>query len=322
MTTASSTLEAGLAAGLEAVDRRLHEVVDHDNPFIAGASRHLLSAGGKRFRPMLTLLTSDLGHGVNDRVIEAAVAVELTHLASLYHDDVMDQADQRRGVESANAAYDNSTAILVGDLLFARASEVIAGLGADAVRIHAQTFVRLCAGQIEDDRQQPGDADRLEHYLTILADKTGSLISAAARYGAMFSDAQPQIVDRMAQYGELVGIVFQLGDDVLDVASDESGKAAGTDLREGVLTLPVIYALASTDPADDRLKSLLQRPLTDDAEHAEALRLLRAHPAMELARRHTARVADQAVALLDGLGDSEAVQMLRSLPHTVAHRTV
>lgn len=322
MTTDSTTLEAGLVAGLEAIDRRLHEVVDHDNPFIAGASAHLLSAGGKRFRPMLTLLTADLGGGVNDRVVEAGVAVELTHLASLYHDDVMDDADVRRGVRSANSAYGNSTAILVGDLLFARASEVIAGLGADAVRIHAQTFVRLCAGQIEDERQSPGDSDQLEHYLQILADKTGSLISAAARYGAMFSGAGAEIVDRMTRYGELVGIVFQLGDDVLDVASEVSGKPAGTDLREGVLTLPVIYALASSDPADDRLKSLLRRPLSDDAEHAEALSLLRAHPAMDQARRHTAQVADQAVALLDGLGDSEAVQLLRALPHQVAHRTV
>lgn len=322
MTVPTATLDAALDTGLAAVDARLHEVVDHDNPFIAGASRHLLDAGGKRFRPMLTLLVSQLGQGVDERVVEAAVGVELTHLASLYHDDVMDEADRRRGVRSANASYGNSKAILVGDLLFARASEVVAGLGADAVRIQAQTFARLCTGQIEDDLQSPGETDLMTHYLATLADKTGSLISTAARYGAMFGGCPADVVERMAHYGELVGIVFQLGDDVLDVASDESGKAAGTDLREGVLTLPVIYALASTDPADDRLKSLLRRPLTDDTEHAEALALLREHPAMDQARRHTEQVADDAVALLDDLGDAPAVVMLRGLPHAVANRSV
>ncbi|NNG38886.1 polyprenyl synthetase family protein [Flexivirga sp. ID2601S] len=319
---ASPELTDRLLAGLAAVNERLTAVVAHEDEFIAGASQHLL-AGGKRFRPLLTLLSSELGTGRNDDVVDAAVGVELTHIASLYHDDVMDAAERRHGKASVNATYDNITAIIVGDLLFGRASEIVAGLGSEAARIQAQTFVRLCAGQIRDDRQAPAGADPLEHYLGVLADKTGSLIATAARYGAMFGGCDPQTVELMRQYGELVGIVFQLSDDVLDVTSDgESGKTPGTDLREGVATLPTLYAQASTDPADARLQELLSHPLTDDAEHAEALALLRAHPALDQARRHTESVAAQAVSLLDGLGDSDALRVLRALPGQVAGRSV
>lgn len=321
MPSASEALTDRLSDGLAAVESRLAAVVEHEDEFIAGASQHLLT-GGKRFRPLLTLLASELGTGVNAAVTDAAVGVELTHIASLYHDDVMDAAERRHGKASVNAAYDNVTAIIVGDLLFGRASEIVAGLGSEAARIQAQTFVRLCAGQIRDDRQAPADADPMEHYLGVLADKTGSLIATAARYGAMFGGCPVETVELMRQYGEYIGMVFQLSDDVLDIVSDESGKTPGTDLREGVTTLPVLYVRASTDPADDRLKKLLSHPLVDDAEHAEALRLLRAHPAMEQARRHTASVAQQAVALLEPLGDSDALAVLRALPGQVASRTV
>ncbi len=319
---ADPQLAARLAEGLREVDARLAQVVDHDDPFVAGASGHLLAAGGKRFRPLLTLLAAELGSGRNAKVVDAAVGVELTHLASLYHDDVMDGADIRRGVPSANAQFGNTAAILVGDLLFARASEVVAGLGADAVLIQAQTFVRLCTGQIQDDRQAPAGADTMAHYLSVLEDKTGSLISTAARYGAMFSGCPPETVELMARYGELVGMVFQLADDVLDITSDstDSGKVPGTDLREGVTTLPVLYAMASSDPADARLQDLLSRPLTDDAEHAEALRLLRAHPAVEQARERTHTVAQEASDLLEPLGDGPALDMLRALPASLAAR--
>ncbi|TWE11557.1 polyprenyl synthetase family protein [Rudaeicoccus suwonensis] len=321
---ATPELAGRLIEGLAEVDARLHQVVDVGDEFIAGAARHLLAAGGKRFRPMLTLLAAELGTGRNSEVVDAAAGVELTHLASLYHDDVMDQATVRRGVVSANHAYDNSTAILVGDLLFGRASELVAGLGPDAVLIQARTFVRLCIGQINDDRQAAGDGDPIEHYLGILADKTGSLIATAARYGAMFAGCPDTTIDILTRYGELVGIVFQLADDVLDITSEatESGKTPGTDLREGVATLPVLYARGSTDPADQRLVELLSRgPLTDDAEHAEALRLLRVHPAVEQARQHTVSVANDAAALLDPLGDDDALRVLRALPRQVASRS-
>ena len=317
-----SGLDERLDAGLADVERRLHEVVRHDDDRISLASRHLLDAGGKRFRPLLTLLASELGDGINPEVIEAAVGVELTHLASLYHDDVMDEADTRRGVVSANRAFGNSQAILVGDLLFGRASEVVAGLGAQAVRLQAQTFVRLCAGQIEDDRRALDPADPRGHYLRILADKTGSLISTAAHYGATFGGCDPDVVARLARYGELVGVVFQLGDDLLDIESEESGKAPGTDLREGVTTLPVLLVQQSDDPADAELRGLLGRPLTDDAEHARALRLLRAHPAMAQAHEQIGAYAAEAGELLRGLPESQALERLRQLPAAVAHRSV
>ena len=327
-------LQERVAAGMSAVADRLSQVVDHDDPFVAEASGHLAAAGGKRFRPLLTLLASEVGDGWDERVVDAAVGVELTHLASLYHDDVMDEADLRRGVQSANARYGNATAILVGDLLFGTASSVVAGLGAEAVKIQAETFVRLCAGQIRDDRQTldpapegaalAGDADdpaAVTAYLQILADKTGALIATAARYGAMFGGCDEATVRTLTVFGEKLGVVFQLADDLLDVASDTSGKTPGTDLREGKATLPVLYARTSTDPSDRRLLELTRGPVEDPAELAEALELLRAHRAMDQARAHSARVADEARALLDGLAPGTAVDALRALVDGVAERS-
>lgn len=318
----AAAFDQRLQDNLTLVEQRLQEVVGHDDEFIDGATHHLLSAGGKLFRPLLTLLVSELGTGCNEQVIDAAAGVELTHLASLYHDDVMDEGTVRRGVTAANLAYGNSTAILVGDLLFGRASQLVAGLGSQAVRIQADTFVRLCAGQIEDDRQAPEGADPMEYYLGVLAGKTGSLMSTAARYGGMFGGLSGPTIELVARYGELLGMVFQLSDDVLDVASneEESGKPSGADLREGVTTLPMLYVRASTDPADARLKDLLSRPLSDSAEFDEALALLRAHPAMRQAQDHTMAYAQEAVGLLDGLPDGDAVRALRELPLSVVGR--
>ncbi len=317
--TTSPGLTDRLLSGLAAVDGLLRSVVDHEDPFIAAASLHLSEAGGKRFRPMLTLLAAELGQGINEDVVTAATGVELTHLASLYHDDVMDEADLRRGVVSANHRYGNSTAILVGDLLFGKASELVAGLGPVAVRIQAQTFVRLCSGQIRDDRAAPDDADPIEYYMGVLADKTGVLIATAARYGAMFSGCPAETVDIMARYGERLGIAFQLADDLLDItsASGESGKESGTDLREGVATLPVLLVRQSNDPGDDRLKELLSAgsDLRDDVLHAEALALLRAHPAMDEARELTNRVALEAQELLAPLAVGFPV-------HSAAHESL
>ncbi len=320
---ATPELVARLQDGLARVDALLREVVDHEDPFIAQASGHLVEAGGKRFRPLLTLLAAELGSGINDQVVAAAAGVELTHLASLYHDDVMDEAEVRRGVSSANAAYGNSTAILVGDLLFGKASELVAGLGPEAVLIQAQTFVRLCSGQIRDDRPRPEGVDPVDYYLGVLADKTGVLIATAGRYGAMFSDGSPETVEVMRTYGEKIGIAFQLADDLIDIASeaDETGKTPGTDLREGVETLAVLRAKASTDPADARLLELLSSDLShDDAGVDEALRLLSAHPALAQAREETYAVAREAQELLDPLPDSDAKAALQALPWSVVQR--
>jgi heptaprenyl diphosphate synthase len=328
--TASPELAERLLAGLASVDELLRSVVDHEDPFIAEASMHLSDAGGKRFRPMLTLLAAELGDGINPEVVRAATGVELTHLASLYHDDVMDEADVRRGVVSANARYGNSEAILVGDLLFGKASELVADLGPEAVKIQAQTFVRLCSGQIRDARPVPDGVDPIDYYLGVLADKTGVLIATAARYGAMFSGCAPETVDIMGQYGERLGIAFQLADDLLDISSElgESGKEPGMDLREGVATLPVLLVRQSADPADDRLKWLLEADLRDDALHAEALRLLRVHPAMDEARERTNSVALEARELLaplaggqpEGSSAHDSASALRALVVSVVNR--
>jgi len=330
--SASPGLAERLQAGLADVDALLRAVVDHEDPFIAEASVHLAEAGGKRFRPMLTLLAAELGSGINDDVVAAATGVELTHLASLYHDDVMDEADLRRGVVSANARYGNSNAILVGDLLFGKASELVAGLGAEAVRIQAQTFVRLCSGQIRDARPAPEGVDPINYYLGVLADKTGVLIATAALYGAKFSGSPPETVDIMRRYGERLGIAFQLADDLLDVTSvpGESGKTPGTDLREGVATLPMLLVRQSIDPADDRLKELLgsDHDLHDDALHAEALGLLQAHPAMGQARERTNNVARETQELLAPLAIGlpaesparDALLALSALVESIANR--
>jgi heptaprenyl diphosphate synthase len=283
-----------------------------------------MAAGGKRFRPLLVLLAAETGtHPEAEEVHTAACVVELTHVASLYHDDVMDEAALRRGADTANARWDNHVAILTGDFLFGRSSELTADLGPQAVRIQAQTFTRLVEGQIlETVKPEPGE-NPLEHYLDVVAGKTGSLIATSARYGAMFGGARPEVVEALSAYGEIVGSAFQLSDDILDIASesDTSGKTPGTDLREGVPTLPVLMAQASTDPADARLLELLSQPLTDDDLHAEALDLLRAHPAMDRARAYVLDQATQAKKLLEVLDPGPVRTALESFADIVATRS-
>jgi heptaprenyl diphosphate synthase len=255
-------------------------------------------------------------------VLTAACVVELTHLASLYHDDVMDEADLRRGAESANARWDNHVAILTGDFLFSKSSELTATLGAEAVLIQAQTFTRLVEGQILETLGPGPDDDQLAHYLRVVAGKTGSLIATSARYGAMFAGAPVEVVEALTAYGEKVGVAFQLSDDILDVASEtaESGKTPGTDLREGVPTLPVLLARTSQDPADARLLELLDGDLTDEALHGEALALLRAHPAMAAARDYVATEANEAKRLLGVLPEGPVRTALETFADVVADR--
>lgn len=320
---ADDELQDRLADGMAAVDDHLAQVVDHDDTFIAEAAGHLARAGGKRFRPLLTLLCAEVGTGITAAAVDAAVGVELTHLASLYHDDVMDEAELRRGVASANVRYGNAVSILVGDLLFGTASAVIAELGPEAVKVQAATFMRLCSGQIRDERGPAKGVDPVEAYLDVLADKTGSLISTAAWYGATFGGCDDRTRTALTAYAEKLGVVFQLADDLLDVSSDaaDSGKMPGADLREGKATLPVLYARASTDPADAELKELLAGPIADPERVQHAVELLRAHPAMGRARRHTRQLADEARALLEGLPSGPAVQSLRALVDGVAERS-
>jgi len=316
-------LEARLLARLDEVEDALRGHVASEAPFVTEAARHLLDAGGKRFRPLLVLLAAESGNPQGDGVLTAACVVELTHLASLYHDDVMDEADLRRGAESANARWDNHVAILTGDFLFSKSSELTAQLGADAVRIQAETFTRLVEGQILETLGPGPDDDPLEHYLRVVAGKTGALIATSARYGARFAGAPLEVEEALTEYGEKVGVAFQLSDDILDVASEslESGKTPGTDLREGVPTLPVLMAQRSADPADARLLELLRGDLSDDGHHAEALELLRRHPAMAAARTHVVARANEAKQLLKVLPEGPLRAALEAFADVVASRT-
>ncbi len=322
-TEVDPALEARLRAGLEEVERRLADSAVSDAPFVTEAAMHLIKAGGKRFRPMLVLLTAEFGDPTVEAVLPAAVGVELTHLASLYHDDVMDEAQLRRGADSANARWDNTVAILTGDFLFAKASEVIADLGPEAVLIQARTFARLVEGQVRETvGPQPGQST-LDHYLRVVADKTGALIATSARYGALLSGADKNTVEVLTDFGERIGEAFQLSDDVIDIASEtgESGKTPGTDLREGVPTLPTLLVQRSTGPADERLLELLSRPLSDDEEVAEALTLLRQHSALDEARAEVTRRSDAARALLSALPSCPARDALSGLCDLVVTRT-
>jgi heptaprenyl diphosphate synthase len=325
LSSVDPTLEVSLREGMAAVEVALHEAVKSDFPFVAETSRHLVEAGGKRFRPLLVLLAAQLGDPSAPGVVPAAVVVELTHLATLYHDDVMDEASLRRGAVSANARWDTTVAILTGDFLFARASDILADLGPEAVRLQARTFERLVTGQIRETVGPSEADDPVEHYLAVVADKTGSLIATSGRFGAMLSGADDAVVDVMTRFGERIGTAFQLSDDILDVTSDStaSGKVPGTDLREGVPTLPVLHMrrTSSRDPADQRLLALLDSDLTDDALHAEALALLRAHPAMQAASDDLRRVADDARSVLAPLPAGPIRAALESLCDSVVTRT-
>jgi len=316
-------LDARLRSQLALVEERLEREIRSEAGFITEAARHLLSAGGKRFRPALTLLAAEVGDSSREGVITAACVVELTHLASLYHDDVMDEADLRRGAESANARFDNHVAILTGDFLFSKSSELTATLGADAVRIQAQTFTQLVEGQILETLSPGPGEDALTHYLRVVQGKTGSLIATSARYGARFSGCSLEVEDALTAYGERVGVAFQLSDDILDVASDsvKSGKTPGTDLREGVPTLPVLMAQRSTDPGDARLLELLAADLSDDTLHAEALGLLRGHPAMDEARAYVLGIATEAQELLKVLPEGPVRDALDAFAVLIATRS-
>lgn len=294
-----AALEAAVRDGLARVEESLAATAHPDDELLTEASRHLIVAGGKRFRALLVLLAAQFGNPEDPRVTQAAVAIELTHLATLFHDDVMDEALVRRGHPSANSRWDNSVAILTGDFLFAQASQILARLGPEAVRIQAETFSRLVNGQTSETIGPRPGQDPLDHYMHVITEKTGSLIATSGQFGALFSGAPEGVADQIAAACEKLGVAWQLSDDVIDIASDtaQSGKTPGTDLRQGVRTLPVLYALRSFDQpgsaqagtgqsaADARLRWLLEdADLADEALLTEALTLLRGHHAMKESR--------------------------------------
>ncbi|NYV73817.1 polyprenyl synthetase family protein [Streptomyces sp. UH6] len=319
-------LEAAVQAGMAAVEEGLLEATKSEVPFITEAAQHLVKAGGKRFRPLLVTLAAQFGDPEAPGIVPSAVVVELTHLATLYHDDVMDEAEVRRGVPSANSRWGNSVAVLTGDFLFARASHILADLGPEAVRVQAEAFERLVTGQILETAGPSDGRSPIDHYLDVLAGKTGSLVAVACRFGAMMSGADDQVVDVLTQYGERLGVAFQLADDVLDIASDssDSGKTPGTDLREGIATLPVLRLRERVErlgrAEDAELCELLDSDLTDEARLAEAVARLRAHPALEDARADTVRYAQEARSALTPLPECEAKTALVHLCDAVVHR--
>jgi heptaprenyl diphosphate synthase len=316
-------IQARVRAGLAQVEEALKDAVDTADPFVREAAGYLLAAGGKRLRPTLVLLAGHTGDPADPRLVGAAVAIELTHLSSLYHDDVVDEAEVRRGASSANARYDNKVAVLTGDYLFARASEVTAGLGAEATRVLARAIARLAQGQIREARGPAAGEDPVEHYLAVLADKTGALIAAACRLGGRLAGAPADMVEALTEYGERVGRAFQLGDDLLDITAETAvaGKAPGGDLRAGVRTLPVLYLLRRGGPAAARLAAVLDGD-HDDGSVAEALELLRASPAMAEARRSAQADVDAAKAALAALPASPVRRALEEVANRVLDREV
>ncbi len=283
--------------------------------FLTEPVLHLAAAGGKRFRPLFTLLSSEFGPDPdNADVVTSAVVLEMVHLATLYHDDVMDEAAMRRGAESANSKWSNSVAILSGDYLFAQASRLVSTLGPSAVEMIARTFAALVTGQM---RETVGArrSDPVRHYLDVIGEKTGSLIAAAGTFGGRFSNADEDRCATLHRLGAAVGMAFQISDDIIDItsASDQSGKTPGTDLREGVHTLPVLYALAGDGPDAARLRVLLDRPVADDATLSEALELLSGSDGMARAKATLADYARHARAELATLPDGPANRALSSL---------
>ena len=314
---------------MDMVESQLADDLRVTDVLVDSASRYLYEAGGKRVRPMLAILTAQLGDGNTQPVIEAAKAVELTHLGSLYHDDVMDASDVRRGVPSAHAVWGNNMAILTGDLLFSRSSQLMARRGERAIRLQADTFERLVLGQLHETvGPQPSD-DPVQFYLQVLADKTGSLIAAAAQSGVIFSNAPAEYEEPMVVYGEKVGVAFQLVDDVIDLSDDAeaTGKVPGTDLRAGVATMPLLLLRAETDPASRELVERIDAGVASIAAGADPsvlddeITALREHAVTERTRQLAQEWADAAIAALAPLPRGPVREALRRFAEAVSDRS-
>lgn len=316
-------LEADLILGMAEVEVFLREAIEGKYPLVIETSRHLIDAGGKRLRPLMVLLAAQFGNPKAKGIKEAAVVCELTHLGTLYHDDVMDEAPLRRGVESANNRWGNTVAILTGDYLFAKTSQLLADLGPEAVRLQALTFERLVIGQITETQGHTDGKSQIDHYISVIADKTASLLSASARYGAIISGADSKVVEALTKFGEEIGIVFQLADDIIDIesTSGESGKTPGTDLREGVPTLVTLQILESNDPADAELKKILSAPIVDETIVIRTLEALRTHKAMDQAKEIVQKYAASARKHLETLPEGKAKAALVELSDAVITRS-
>ena len=315
-------LEASLLADMAKVEELMRSHIKGNYPLVIETSRHLVEAGGKRLRPLLTLLAAQFGDPSNYDIIKAAVCCELTHLATLYHDDVMDDAVLRRGVISANKKWDNAVAILTGDYLFSKVSDMLADIGPEAVKLQAKTFERLVIGQIKETQGKSEGLSQIDHYMKVVADKTGSLIATSARFGALLSGASGQTVEVLTKFGEKIGVAFQVADDLLDISSNEtaSGKTPGTDLKEGIPTLVTLFVIAANNPADKDLISKLNGPISE-SDLPGVITQLRSHKALSDVKDYLANVANEANDLLTDLPEGAAKQALKNLTFALVNRS-
>jgi heptaprenyl diphosphate synthase len=315
-------LEDSLVADMQRVEELMRSHIKGDYPLVVETSRHLVEAGGKRLRPLLTLIAAQFGDPSNYDIIKAAVCCELTHLATLYHDDVMDDAVLRRGVISANKKWDNAVAILTGDYLFSKVSDMLADIGPEAVKLQAKTFERLVIGQIKETQGKSEGLSQIDHYMKVVADKTGSLIATSARFGALLSGATPEVVEVLTKFGEKIGVAFQVADDLLDVASSQtaSGKTPGTDLKEGIPTLVTLYVIAANEPSDKDLISKLSGPISDE-DLPKVILQLRNHKALKQVQEYLTKIANDANGLLVDLPEGPAKQALVNLTFALVNRS-
>ena len=315
-------LEASLIIDMKKVEDLMRSHIQGDYPLVVETSRHLVEAGGKRLRPLLTLISAQFGDPTNYDIIKAAVCCELTHLATLYHDDVMDDAVLRRGVISANKKWNNAVAILTGDYLFSKVSDMLADIGPEAVKLQAKTFERLVIGQIKETQGKSEGLSQIDHYMKVVADKTGSLIATSARFGALLSGASPNVVETLTKFGEKIGVAFQVADDLLDIASNEtaSGKTPGTDLKEGIPTLVTLFVMAENDPADKDLINKLNKPISDE-DLPNVISELRKHKALKKVQEYLSKVATEANDLLIDLPAGAAKEALNNLTFALVNRS-
>ena len=308
---------------LTATEELLKQTCKAEIEFINEMTTHLMAAGGKRFRPLITILAATLGDASKIEVIKAAVVIELTHLATLYHDDVMDEAQLRRGAQSANARFGNAAAILTGDFLFARASELVADLGPAAVKLQAQTFERLVTGQLLETVGPAAGVDAVDHHINVLAEKTGSLIATAAQFGAEFSGAAESDVIAMRNFGEAIGIAFQLTDDIIDLTSiaEESGKAPGTDLLEGVPTLTTLLIQQANRAEDQELINRLRNQVTPELLPS-LLNEIRTHWAIDQAKDVAIDWAERAKSAIQNISNPMTKATLVSICDATIRRQV
>ena len=315
-------LEVALIIDMKKVEDLMRSHIQGDYPLVVETSRHLVEAGGKRLRPLLTLISAQFGDPTNYDIIKAAVCCELTHLATLYHDDVMDDAVLRRGVISANKKWNNAVAILTGDYLFSKVSDMLADIGPEAVKLQAKTFERLVIGQIKETQGKSEGLSQIDHYMKVVADKTGSLIATSARFGALLSGASPNVVETLTKFGEKIGVAFQVADDLLDIASNEtaSGKTPGTDLKEGIPTLVTLFVMAENDPADKDLINKLNKPISDE-DLPNVISELRKHKALKRVQEYLSKVATEANDLLIDLPAGAAKEALNNLTFALVNRS-